>query len=106
MRRTPIRAAAFVGAVGLASLAMFGAGAGASTEPPDTDPMGTEAEGTEAEGTEADGTDAEGTAPELTFPDDLDLNLEARVGRRVGPASFFTGAVGHPRGFSLCKWQS
>ena len=72
MRRTPIRGAAFVGVVGLASLAMFGAGAGATTEPPGTEPEGTEAEGTEAEGTEADGTEA---AAELTFPDDLDLNL-------------------------------
>jgi ribose transport system substrate-binding protein len=70
MRSTPIRGAAFVGVVGLASLAMFGAGAGATTEPPGTEPMGTEAAATEAEGTEA-----EGTTPELTFPDDLDVNL-------------------------------
>ena len=53
MRRTPIRGAAFVGVVGLASLAMFGAGAGATTEPPGTEPAGTEAEATEAAGTEA-----------------------------------------------------
>jgi ribose transport system substrate-binding protein len=70
MRSTPIRGAAFVGVVGLASLAMFGAGAGATTEPPGTEPMGTEAAATEAEGTEA-----EGTTPELTFPDDLDVNV-------------------------------
>jgi ribose transport system substrate-binding protein len=71
MTRAPIRAAAFVGVVGLAALAI-GAGAGASTEPPGTEPMGTEAE---AEGTEAMATEAEGTTPELSFPDDLDLNI-------------------------------